>query len=121
MPLQSPKAAVDFSRRISLGLFAGVALLAMSVAAVVLWMGMRQHEIAAENTFRMVKGTVAARLDRLATTTLDYSLRDSAYDAILTDDDEWMYDNIGTVATVDGPMDMVLLIKPGDSGRFGWD
>ena len=32
-----------------------------------------------------------------------------------------MYDNIGTVATGDGPMDMVVLIKPGDTGRFGWD
>ncbi len=121
MPLQASKTAIDFSRRISFGLITGVAMLAITVAAVVLWMAVRQNEVAAENTFRMVKGGIAERLDRLATTTLDYSLRDLAYDAILTDDEEWMYDNIGTVATGDGPMDMVVLIKPGDTGRFGWD
>ena len=46
-------------------------MLAMTVAAVVLWMALRQNEVTAENTFRMVKGGISARLDRLATTTLD--------------------------------------------------
>jgi sensor domain CHASE-containing protein len=118
---RSTKTAVDFSRRISVGLLASVALLSMTVAAVVLWMAMRQNEVAAETTFRMVKGGIAARLDRLATTTLEYSLWDSAYDAVLSGDEEWMYDNIGTVAINDGPMDMVILIRPDDGGRFAWD
>lgn len=117
---KNTKTAVDFSRRISIGLLASVALMSITVAAVLLWMAMRQNEVAAENTVRMVAGGIASRMDNLATITLDNALWDAAHDAVNAGDTEWLYDNIG-LSTEDGTLDLVLLVQADDAARFSWN
>lgn len=120
MPLKSPASAVDFSRRISIGLLASVALLSMTVAAIVLWMAVRQNEVAAETTTRMVVGGMASQKEGLAVVTRDNALWTSAYEALNAGDAEWLYNNVGLSAE-DGTLDLVLMVQAGDAARFSWD
>lgn len=110
----------EFSRRISTGLMASVILLAVTVATATLWMAKHQNDVAADHTKRMVAGGIENQLDLLDAIILDYSHWTAAYDAILSGDEEWLFENIG-IATVDaGPMNSIILIRPHGAGRYVW-
>ena len=56
----------------------------------------------------------------LRTLVRDYSIWDEAYDAVITDDRDWLYNNIGNAAAEIGTLDLIVFIPRAGGPTFGW-
>jgi signal transduction histidine kinase len=112
---------IRLSRRL-VGLHAsGVLLLVLVVLSSVAWISAEHNKLALESSESMVRGAVTGFRTRLRTLVRDYSLWDEAYAAVIADDRDWLYSNIGSAASELGTVDLILFIRPGGGEPpFGW-
>jgi signal transduction histidine kinase len=111
---------IRLSRRL-VGLHAsGVLLLVLVVLSSVAWISAEHNKLALESSESMVRGGVTGFRTRLRTLVKDYSLWDEAYAAVMADDRDWLYSNIGSAASELGTVDLILFVRPGGGAPFGW-
>jgi signal transduction histidine kinase len=99
---------------------AGVAILILVVLSSVLWVSAEHNKLALESSEGMVRGGVAAFRARLRTLVKDYSVWDEAYAAVITDDRDWLYSNIGNAAAEIGTLDMIVFVPRVGGASYGW-
>ena len=98
----------------------GVVILILVVLSSVVWVSAEHNKLALESSESMVRGGVASFRARLRTLVNDYSIWDEAYTAVMTDDRDWLYSNIGKAATEIGTLDMIVLIPEAGGPSYGW-
>ena len=59
-----------------------------------------------------MRGGIASFRARLRTLVKDYSIWDEAYEAVITDDRDWLYSNIGNAAAEIGTLDLIVFVAP---------
>jgi signal transduction histidine kinase len=97
----------------------GVVILVLVLLSSVLWISAEHNKLALVSSENMVRGGIASFRARLRTLVRDYSIWDEAYAAVITDDRDWLYSNIGNAAAEIGTLDMIVFVpKSGDP--FGW-
>ena len=95
-------------------------LLVLVVGATSLWISNQHNSLARDSAERMVQGGFASLEEKLRTVTVDYALWTDVYEAIHTDDIDWIFSNIGTGATETGTADLMIIVKPGETRSYGW-
>lgn len=109
-----------FSRRLSAMHIAGIGGLILVVVASVLYISREHDRFAAASSERMVRGGIAALHSKYEAVVRDYSVWDEAYEAILREDDAWLYSNIGTGSAEIGALDLIVLHDPVTGVDRGW-
>ena len=99
---------------------AGVAILILVVLSSVVWISAEHNKLALESSESMVRGGIAAFRARLRTLVKDYSVWDEAYEAVIADDRDWLYRNIGNAAAEIGTLDLIAFVPRTGGGSFGW-
>ena len=99
---------------------AGVAILILVVLLSVVWVSAEHNKLALESSESMVRGGVASFRARVRTLVSDYSIWDEAYDAVNSDDRDWLYNNIGNAAAEIGTLDIIVFIPRAGGPTFGW-
>ena len=111
---------VRLSRRL-VGLHAaGLLLLILVVLSSVIWISAEHNKLALLSSESMVRAGVTSFRIRLRTLVKDYSIWDEAYEALLNDDRDWLYNNIGNAASEIGTLDLIVFVSPGEGKPFGW-
>lgn len=95
-------------------------LLLIVVISTTLWISSQHNKLAQEGSIRLVQGAVDSFRARAFTLIRDYSIWDEGLDAVLTDDRDWLYSNIGVGVTEIGSFDLMMLDVPGAGPAFGW-
>lgn len=113
------KGVMRLSHRLVAMHAAGVALLIFVVLSSVLWISAEHNKLALESSESLVRGGITSFRVRLRTLVKDYSIWDEAYDAVVRDDRDWLYSNIGNAAAEIGTLDMIVFVPPGGT-PFGW-
>jgi len=111
---------LQFSKKLAVILVSGVVLLVLVVGATSLWIPNQHNSLARDSAERMVQGGFASLEEKLRIVTVDYALWTDAYEAIHTDDIDWIFSNIGTGATETGTADLMIIVKPGETRSYGW-
>ncbi len=96
------------------------AILIASILVGTLWLAHEHNRQAAIYMKQMIDAKSKSFEKRMRATNRDYSVWTEAYDAILKDDIEWLYSNIGTGAAEIGALDLIVLVPPGDAQPIGW-
>lgn len=111
-----------FSRRLAVTHILGIAILIVVVVASVFWVSTKHNRLAEESYERMVRGGLVALEGKMATVVRDYSIWEEAYQAMISDDRDWLYSSIGIAAASEdiGTVDLVVLIDPIRGTEFGW-
>jgi signal transduction histidine kinase len=99
---------------------AGVAILILAVLLSVTWISAEHNKLALESSESMVRGGIASFRARLRTLVKDYSIWDEAYEAVITDDRDWLYSNIGNAAAEIGTLDLIAFVPRTGATSFGW-
>ncbi len=99
---------------------AGIVVLIMVVLSSVLWMSAAHNKLAEHSSEELVGAGINSLRQRTLTLVRDYSAWDEGYEALLADDRDWLYSNIGASVTEIGTFDMALLAVPGRDESFGW-
>ena len=99
---------------------AGVVILILVVLASVVWVSAEHNKLALESSESMVRGGVSSFRARLRTLVKDYSIWDEAYEAVIADDRDWLYSNIGNAAAEIGTLDVIVFIPRRGGPSFGW-
>ena len=89
---------------------AGVVILILVVLSSVVWVSAEHNKLALESSESMVRGGIASFRARLRTLVKDYSIWDEAYEAVITDDRDWLYSNIGNAAAEIGTLDLIVFV-----------
>jgi signal transduction histidine kinase len=97
----------------------GVTLLVLALLSSVLWISAEHNKLALESSENMVRAGIASFRSRLRTLVRDYSIWDEAYEAVVADDRDWLYSNIGNAAAEIGTLDMIVFV-PKSGTPFGW-
>jgi signal transduction histidine kinase len=97
-----------------------VALLIGVVLSTTIWISAEHNKLAQASSERLVSTGLNAFRARLYTLVKDYSIWDEAYDAVVADDRDWLYSNVGTAATEIGTIDMLLIDNPAAGEPYGW-
>ena len=100
--------------------FSGVVILILVVLSSVLWISAEHNKLAIESSESMVRGGITSFRMRLRTLVRDYSIWDEAYDAVVADDRDWLYSNIGNAAGEIGTLDLIVFVYPGSGEPYGW-
>ncbi len=98
---------------------AGVVMLILVVLSSVLWISAEHNRLALESSENIVRRGVEAFRQRLRTLVKDYSIWDEAFDAVMQDDRDWLYSNIGNAAAEIGTLDMIVFLGP-EGEAYGW-
>src|SRR5690606_7109132 len=96
---------------------------AVLVCVIVLgtfWLSVEHDRQAASGARKMVGAKIASFEEQLRATNRDYSVWTEAYRAILDNDLDWLYPNVGTGAAEIGALDLIVLVPPGERPPFGW-
>lgn len=99
---------------------AGITAFVLVMLATVLWISNEHNRLARASSERMVQGGIASFRTKIETVVSDYSIWDEAHAAIVADDREWLYRNIGTGAAEIGALDIIVLVDPVSGAGFGW-
>ena len=98
----------------------GVAILILVVLSSVFWVSAEHNKLALESSESMVRGGIASFRARLRTLVRDYSIWDEAYEAVITDDRDWLYSNIGNAAAEIGTLDLIAFVPRLGGPTYGW-
>jgi signal transduction histidine kinase len=99
---------------------AGVVILILVVLASVVWVSAEHNKLALSSSESMVRGGVASFRARLRTLVNDYSVWNEAYEAVIADDRDWLYNNIGNAAAEIGTLDVIVFVPRLGGPTFGW-
>jgi signal transduction histidine kinase len=99
---------------------AGVVILILVVLSTVLWISREHNRLALEASQDLVRGGIQSFRVRLLTLVRDYSIWDEAYRAVIDDDRDWLYSNIGNAAGEIGTLDLIVFVNPATGSAFGW-
>ena len=99
---------------------AGIAILIVVVLSSLLWMSAAHNKLARNSSEDLVGAGINALRQRTLTLVRDYSAWDEGYAALLADDRDWLYSNIGASVTEIGTFDMALLYVSARHVSFGW-
>jgi signal transduction histidine kinase len=108
------------SRRLVALHILGILVLIIAVLSSVLWVSREHNQLAVESSQDLVRGGVSAFRIRLRTLVRDYSIWDEAYTAVIQDDRDWLYSNIGIAAAEIGTLDLIEFVDPATGASYGW-
>ena len=111
---------IRLSSRLSMMHLAASAVLVCVIVLGTFWLSVEHDRQAASGAGKMVDTKIASFEEQLRATNRDYSVWTEAYRAILGNDMDWLYSNIGTGAAEIGALDLIVLVPPGDVAPFGW-
>ena len=94
-------------------------LLAIAVVVGLIWISVRHDALARTNAEEMVTSKVESFERRQRYGTADNSIWTEAYDAVLSGNTEWLYDNVGTAAMI-GTVDLVAFVPRPGAQQLGW-
>ena len=111
----------NFSRNVAYALALSVVLLIGAVAFTAKWIS-NQHDLLAEsNSFQVVETALTSLRDRTESLGYDYSNWDPYYEAVLSDDEEWLYSNaVGGELEEGADIELISQILPGHRLNQGW-
>lgn len=119
-PAEDRDGMMRLSHRLVALHIAGVAILILVVLTSVVWVSAEHNKLALESSESMVRGGVASFRARLRTLVKDYSIWDEAYDAVESNDREWLYSNIGNAAAEIGTLDLIAFFPGHGKPSYGW-
>ncbi len=99
----------------------GVALLLIVVLSSVLWVSSEHNKLARVSSDNLVSAGLTSLRTRALTLVRDYSIWDEGYNAVVANDREWLYENIGVSVTNIRTFDLVIIDTPGQGPAFGWN
>src|ERR1700754_3343386 len=91
----------------------------VTVVRATLWMAHKQNEQAQTATLTMVRGGLAAWEDHVKAFARDYALWDAGYDAYVSGDKDWLYENIGSGISETEVADIVVMF--GQDGKVTYE
>lgn len=121
LPEVASRKTSNFSRSVLLSLAASVVLLLGSIAFALSWTAGQHDQLAERNTELMIESAVESLKDRTETLAFDYAFWDPYYEAVISNDDEWLYPNVGSGAIEGTAIEMIVQILPGHESNQGWD
>jgi signal transduction histidine kinase len=98
----------------------GIVLLILVVLSSVLWISAEHNKLAKNSSEDLVRAGINSIRSRTYTLVRDYSIWDEGYTAVLADDREWLFSNIGISVTDIGTFDLAVLDVPGRGPDVGW-
>ena len=98
----------------------GLAILILVVLSSVLWVTAEHNKLALQSSESMVRGGIASFRAGVRSFVNDYSIWDEAYDAVKTDDRDWLYSNIGSAAVEIGSLDLIVFVPRTGATSYGW-
>ncbi len=98
----------------------GIVLLIAVVLSTALWLSAQHNRLALQSSYRLVENEIGALRTSANTLIKDYSVWDQGFDAVLSEDREWIYSSIGSSVTELGTFDLALVSVPGRIPAFGW-
>lgn len=119
-PPQNREHVLRLSHRLVALHAAGVVILILVVLSTVLWISREHNRLALEASENLVRGGIQSFRVRLLTLVRDYSIWDEAYRAVIDDDRDWLYSNIGNAAGEIGTLDLIVFVNPATGSAFGW-
>jgi len=96
------------------------AVTVVTVSGALVFMVKKHSELEAANSRTMISGAIVALEGQLKSITTDYSHWQEAFDKVTAQDDAWVYLNIGTGAVQNGTIDLIQIVQPDGSVRYGW-
>ena len=117
---QSIEMAHKLPSRIAFVVIATVLLFLGTTAASIGWMTRALDQQAQEQTETQVAIARASLLARVRMLTLDYAKWDAAYEAASNADLDWLYENVGSSASIGEVVQMVIVWGESLSGDVGW-
>jgi signal transduction histidine kinase len=108
------------SYQVTTYLLTAVFLTVVSLLGCMAWISHDLNLLAAQSSHTMVAGGFEALRDKLASTTIDYAWWEEAYKNIRDHDDEWVYNNMGLGIVETEIADVMLIVQPDGTKRYGW-
>lgn len=93
---------------------------AITIGAVLYWMSIEHNRKSAEDSRIMISGGLAGVDASLKKVTVDYSWWQDAVDNIASDNSDWIHRNMGTAVTGSATVDLLVLVQPDGSTKYGW-
>lgn len=108
------------SYQVTTYLLTAVFLTVVSLLGCMAWISHDLNLLAAQSSHTMVAGGFKAFRDKLGSTALDYAWWEEAYNHIHAKDDDWVYNNMGLGIVETMIADVMLIVQPDGSMRYGW-
>ncbi|MEC5323110.1 putative bifunctional diguanylate cyclase/phosphodiesterase [Aurantimonas sp. A3-2-R12] len=111
----------SLTRKITHVLIGTMIVAASIVVAAIVWMSVEHDRQAAASSRTMVEGGVAGIGETLDTIAIDYAWWQDAWDNVRAMNDDWVQSNMGAGVTESSTMDLLLIVQPDKTIRYGWD
>ncbi|MCP3054876.1 putative bifunctional diguanylate cyclase/phosphodiesterase [Aurantimonas marianensis] len=112
---------ISLTRKITHVLIGTMIVAASIVVAAIVWMSLEHDRQAAASSRTMVEWGVAGIGETLDTIALDYAWWQDAWDNVRARNDEWVLSNMGAGVTESGTIDLLLIVQPDRTIRYGWN
>jgi len=110
----------QLTSRITILLFGAVIVTAVTIGTVLYWMSTEHNRQSAEDSQVMIQGGLAGIDTSLRKVTVDYSWWGDAVDNVTAENLEWIYSNMGSGVTESSTMDLLVIVQPDGSIKYGW-
>ncbi len=111
----------SLTRKITQVLIGTMIVAASIVVAAIIWMSVEHDRQAAASSKTMVEGGVAGIGETLDTIAIDYAWWQDAWDNVRALNDDWVLSNMGSGVTESSTMDLLLIVQPDKTIRYGWN
>ena len=111
----------SLTRKITHVLIGTMIVAASIVVAAIVWMSVEHDQQAAASSRTMVEGGVAGIGETLDTIAVDYAWWQDAWDNVRARNDDWVRSNMGAGVTESGTIDLLLIVQPDKTIRYGWN